>query len=115
MMKIKVHLNKNHDPKVFDTVEDFDKFYQINKEEIDKTSTISLNEMYLIKNHRIGKQKNQVMIYPLKHLSKHLAPSFEITNPTPTDDVNYDKLTDIENKLNQVISFLSVKFGKKIV
>ena len=64
--KVKVFSNLCDDVIEFETVEDFDNYYRKNKELIDKLSTRGLNQKFKIKNHHIGRLKNEITLYPLK-------------------------------------------------
>ena len=64
--EVKVFSNLCDDVIEFETVEDFDNYYRKNKELIDKLSTRGLNQKFKIKNHHIGRLKNEITLYPLK-------------------------------------------------
>ena len=48
--------------KEFNSVEEFNNFYSLNKDELDKLTTHKLNKMYHIKGYRITKIKNELML-----------------------------------------------------
>ena len=48
--------------KEFNSVEEFNNFYSLNKDELDKLTTHKLNKMYHIKGYRIKKIKNELML-----------------------------------------------------
>ena len=50
------------EPKNFETKEDFTKYYNEHREEIDKLSVKDLNEMFKIKSCKIIKMKNKIII-----------------------------------------------------
>lgn len=48
--------------KEFNSIDEFNNFYSLNKEELDKLTTHKLNKMYHIKGYRITKIKNELML-----------------------------------------------------
>lgn len=48
--------------KEFNSVEEFNNFYSLNKDELDKLTTHKLNKMYHIKGYIITKIKNELML-----------------------------------------------------
>jgi len=112
--ELKVHTLKNHDPKIFETVDEFNKFYDANKDEIEKTSTISLNKMYLIKNHRIGRVNKKLKLYPVDHLTKRYKPVFEISEYKPINQDEFNEMDDIKTRLKNIEDYLLSSSKKKL-
>ena len=54
---VKVFKNLCDDIIEFETIDEFNNYYKINKAEIDKLSTRGINQKYKVKNHRIGREK----------------------------------------------------------
>ena len=48
--------NSNFNVKNFDTLDEFQNYYNLHKDEIDKLSTIKLNRMFKIKDHKITRR-----------------------------------------------------------
>ena len=48
--------NSNFNVKNFDTLEEFQNYYNLHKDEIDKTSTVKLNRMFKIKDYKITRR-----------------------------------------------------------
>ena len=48
--------NSNFSVKHFDTLEEFQNYYTLHKDEIDKLSTMKLNRMFDIKGHKIARR-----------------------------------------------------------
>ena len=48
--------NSNFNVKTFDTLEEFQNYYNLHKDEIDKTSTVKLNRMFKIKDYKITRR-----------------------------------------------------------
>lgn len=76
--------------KEFHSVEEFNVYYQLHKDEMDKTTTHKLNKMYRIDGYRITKIKNVLM---LKRAS---------------DTMNvHEEILAIKDTLNKIIKFLN--------
>ena len=79
--------------KEFHSVEEFNVYYQLHKEEIDNTTTHKLNKMYHIDGYRITKIKNVLM---LKRA------------PDSTKEMNVqEEISTIKDTLNKIIKFLN--------
>ena len=48
--------NSNFNVKNFDTLDEFQNYYNLHKDEIDKLSTVKLNRMFKIKDHKITRR-----------------------------------------------------------
>ena len=48
--------NSNFNVKNFDTLDEFQNYYNLHKDEIDKLSTIKLNRMFKIKDYKITRR-----------------------------------------------------------
>lgn len=94
--KVKVFANLCDDIIEFESVEDFDNYYRKNKDFIDQLSTRGLNQKFKIKNHHIGRLKNQITLYPLKQT--------KITNNTapPSLDIADESGVTLHEKLNSI-------------
>ena len=72
-------------------------------------SSIDLNKKFLINGFRIGRRKNNMVIYPIEHLTKHYKPTFELSEKTnfPDEDTSTDSLKDLEVRVKNIEDFLS--------
>ena len=72
-------------------------------------SSIALNKKFLINGFRIGRRKNNMVIYPIEHLTKHYKPTFELADKTnlPEEDISYDAVKDLEARVKNIEDFLS--------
>ena len=106
--KVKVFSNLCDDIIEFETVEDFDNYYRKNKEMIDKLSTRGLNQKFKIKNHHIGRLKNEIMLYPLK-ASKTKTNNVQ-TSLDQADESGitiHEKLNRLNERLKKIESLMS--------
>lgn len=101
--KVKVFANLCDDIIEFESVEDFDNYYRKNKEFIDQLSTRGLNQKFKIKNHHIGRLKNQITLYPLKQTkiaNNTVPPSLDIADESGI--TLHEKLNSINNRLKNL-------------
>lgn len=96
---IKVFSNLSDNVESFETKEDFMRYYERNKELIDKMPTRGLNTKYKIDGYKIGRSKNQLMLYPTTKQST-----------VESDDQKYIELIDhiqlVEKQNKQILSIL---------
>ena len=97
---VKVFKNLCDDIIEFETVDEFNNYYKINKAEIDKLSTRGINQKYKVKNHRIGREKGAITLFPLKQSS-----NIQHT-PQPASDVVDENGISTHEKLNRLNSRL---------
>ena len=83
--------------KEFETPDEFNLFYTKNKDEIDKLTTHKLNKLYHIKGYRITRIKEILMLKKYNEKPK---------DEKNTDVENNDELSELKNKVNQIIEFL---------
>ena len=97
---VKVFKNLCDDIIEFETIDEFNNYYKINKAEIDKLSTRGINQKYKVKNHRIGREKGAITLFPLKQSSniQHA--------PQPASDVVDENGISTHEKLNRLNSRL---------
>ena len=97
---VKVFKNLCDDIIEFETIDEFNNYYKINKAEIDKLSTRGINQKYKVKNHRIGREKGAITLFPLKQSS-----NIQHT-PQPASDVVDENGISTHEKLNRLNSRL---------
>lgn len=91
--------------KTFDTPEEFNKYYNKHKEEIDVKTTNQLNKEYVIRGYKITKRNIQ-MIDGVKRGDIHLKPITPLTQPeagsklSVCEDLIRDQINDIYSKIN---------------
>ena len=85
--------------KEFDTVDEFNLYYNKNKEEMDKLTTHKLNKLYLIKGYRITRIKNVLSLKKMKQNAQ-----YDIDNELDElkKEIQYMKET-----INNIIHFLN--------
>ena len=96
--------NSNFNVKNFDTLDEFQNYYNLHKDEIDKLSTIKLNRMFKIKDHKITRRTiggNETKTLCFRQLLKsELRPAYSAEMETPLQQQNAD--TEIENILTEL-------------
>ena len=96
---IKVFSNLSDNVESFETKEDFMRYYERNKELIDKMPTRGLNTKYKIDGYKIGRSKNQLMLYPTTKQS-----TVESDDQKYIELINHIQLLEKQNK--QILSIL---------
>ena len=74
--EIKVFENISDNPISFETKEDFNRYYERNKESVDTYSTRGLNKKFIITGYRIGRKKGEIILYPVQ-IPRESSPTFE--------------------------------------
>ena len=100
-INVKLHQNYSDNPTEFESIDDFNNYYKINKADIDKLSTHAINLKYKVKNHRFGRKKGQLILFPAKHDVSHQQP---IGSDGLTSD---EKLNRLNNRMKNIESLLS--------
>ena len=98
----------------FETKDEFMKYYEEHKNEIDKLATKDLNKMYKINSHKLSRNKNKIIVRTLtSETSSNL--------PKSKDNNKDDKSKPNENKeikpadLNKMIDSLINHYEKQIL
>lgn len=87
-----------HYAKEFISPEEFNLFYKIHKDEMDKLTTHKLNKLYHIKDYRITKIKGELM---LKKFNEEAHRKIMMTrNDNDNDDDNAEKITELEKRID---------------
>ena len=103
-----IYKKQSEDPKYFNSAEEFLKYYDNNRKDIDNTHTRSLNLKYKINGHTIGRKQNKLILYPLKENSMNDSTSeSEISL-----DQKFDKLKDVVMKLIEEVNELKIKLDE---
>ena len=93
-----IYKRQSDDIKTFDSAEEFLKYYENNRKDIDSTHTRSLNLKYKIKDHTIGRKQGKLILYPTKNINENNETSSELTL-----EQKYNKLkTVVENILQEL-------------
>ena len=85
-----IYKKQSEDPKIFDSPEEFLKYYDNNRKDIDSIHTRSLNLKYKINNHTIGRKQGKLILYPIN----------KIENSNQESDSNIN-LESVVNDLNE--------------
>ena len=85
----------------FKTKEDFIKYYNEHKEEIDKLTTKDLNDKYKIESHKITKIKNKIVIRCISHDDKDKPKDKPKPKPKPKSEI---KPKDIIKMIDSLIN-----------
>ncbi len=92
--------------KEFNSVEEFNNFYSLNKKELDQITTHKLNKMYHVKGYRITKIKGELMLKKWDE-NKKLIPTDESTvNLNDIEEIR-EEIKKIKGAVNNIINFLN--------
>ena len=87
-----------HYAKEFISPEEFNLYYKIHKDEMDKLTTHKLNKLYHIKDYRITKIKGELM---LKKFNEEAHRKIMMTrNDNDNDDDSVEKITELEKRID---------------
>ena len=90
--EIKVFENISDNPISFETKEDFNRYYERNKETVDAYSTRGLNKKFIITGYRIGRKKGEIILYPVQLPREH----------SPTNDQHLEDRSMLEEKIDSM-------------
>lgn len=94
--QIKLYQNYSDNVVEFESLDDFNNYYKINKADIDNLSTNALNRKYKVKNHRIGRKKGQIYLFPLKEND------VQTTSSNEDNLIINEKLNSLNNRLKNI-------------
>ena len=103
-----IYKKQSEDPKYFNSAEEFLKYYDNNRKDIDNTHTRSLNLKYKINGHTICRKQNKLILYPLKENTMNDS----ISESEISLDQKFDKLKDVVMKLIEEVNELKIKLDE---
>ena len=89
--EVKVFANISDDPVSFETVQDFNRYYERNKEFVDGFSTRGLNKKFIITGYRIGRKKGDIILYPV-----------QTHRETSPEENNFEERNMLEEKIDSM-------------
>lgn len=105
-MDVKIIEPIKHFIKEFNTPEEFNMWYKMNKKEMDELTTHKLNKLYHINGYRITKRKGELML-KIYDENKKIENSSNEENLQNEDakrlsHSDEDRITEIENNIEQI-------------
>ena len=103
---IVVGKNSNIVVKNFDTIEEFQQYYNLHKDEVDKYSTTKLNRMFKIKDHKITRRTiagNESKTLCFRQLFKNELTDKESDNGSNKDS-DESRIDELENEITELNS-----------
>ena len=94
--------------KEFNTPEEFNNFYSLNKDELNKLTTHKLNKMYHVKGYRITKIKGELMLK--KWDDSKVKPNEEFASLNDIEEIRED-IKKIKATVNNIIEFINTKIS----
>ena len=94
--------------KEFNTPEEFNNFYSLNKDELNKLTTHKLNKMYHVKGYRITKIKGELCLKKWDDSKVKLNEEFVSVNDI--EEIRED-IKKIKATVNNIIEFINTKIS----
>ena len=107
-----IYKKQSDDLKTFETPEEFLKFYENNKKDIDETKTRSLNLKYKIKGHHIGRKENKLILYPIRIVNEPEETTDQKNSDIQELEVKFNKLKDVVVELIERVNYLETHTPK---
>ena len=93
--------------KTFETAEDFLKYYENNRKDLDETNTRSLNLKYKINGHRIGRKQGKIILYPTGLPPKGFPPK-NVSDEEAEEGVTVEKYEQLKQAVLQLNERLKI-------
>lgn len=103
-----IYRKQSDDLKTFDSAEEFLKYYENNRKDIDSTHTRSLNLKFKIDGHHLGRKQGKLILYPINKVEENV--SNDDTKRDITDS-NSD-LKEMYEQLKQAVLDLNERLKK---
>ena len=87
-----IYKKQSDDLKTFGSAEEFLKYYDNNRKDIDNTHTRSLNLKFKINGHHLGRKQGKLILYPLN----------KVENNVSNDNTSPDTNSDLEDRYEQL-------------
>ena len=103
-MKSEFLKNISDNPISFETKEDFNRYYERNKDAVDAYSTRGLNKKFIITGYRIGRKKGEIILYPVQNVVRQ-----EEMQPRMIDEdrnMLEEKIDSINERLKKIEQML---------
>ena len=98
--------------KTFETAEDFLKYYENNRKDIDECNTCSLNLKFKITGHRIGRKQGKIILYPTglppKGFPSTGLPPKNVSDEEPEEGVTVEKYEQLKQAVLQLNERLKI-------
>lgn len=104
--EIRVFENISDNPISFETKEDFNRYYERNKETVDAYSTRGLNKKFIITGYRIGRKKGEIILYPVQ-LPRDPSPTHQQSIDDDRCMIN-EKIDSMNERLKKIETLLQM-------
>lgn len=94
-----IYKKQSEDSKTFESAEEFLKYYENNRKDIDALHTRSLNLKFKINGHTIGRKKGEIILYPKKSEQTETPQENEV-------DEKYEQLKQAILQLNERLKII---------
>ena len=106
-----IYKKQSEDPKEFGSAEEFLKYYDNNRKDIDATHTRSLNLKYKINGHTIGRKQGKLILYPTNKIGNEIINDATASNSDSDLKQMYEQLKsgllDLNERLKKLESLIT--------
>ena len=106
-----IYKKQSEDPKEFGSAEEFLKYYDNNRKDIDATHTRSLNLKYKINGHTIGRKQGKLILYPIQKIGNEIINDTTASNSDSDLKQMYEQLKsgllDLNERLKKLESLIT--------
>ena len=118
--QVAVFKNCYDETQYFDCKEEFDRFYNKNKELVDAQPTRGLNIKYKIPGYKIGRNRGELILYPVKNSDEKKEPQPNFLEMVDETGLNiHEKLNklnssvkNLKEMLNEILEILNDQNGE---
>ena len=107
-----IYKKQSDDLKTFDSAEEFLKYYENNRKDIDSTHTRSLNLKYKINGHHLGRKQGKLILYPVNKVENNVSnDDSDLNQKNKIEDLEdrYEQLKDALIDLNERLKIIEAK------
>lgn len=102
----------SEDPRTFETVSDFLKYYEKNKEDLDEMNTRSMNLKFKINGHHIGRKQGKLILYPIKKFEENAPENENIQEMKNQIRELQEGLDDLREMFNKMVDQIKKLQGR---
>lgn len=104
-----IYKKQSDDVKTFDSAEEFLKYYDNNRKDIDNTHTRSLNLKFKINGHHLGRKGGNLILYPIRNLEQNSNENHDDSNLCNDLNQKYEQLKQAVLDLNERLKIIEAK------
>ncbi|MBP3606749.1 MAG: hypothetical protein J6J11_00285 [Treponema sp.] len=107
-----IYKKQSEEQKTFETAQDFLKYYEKNKDDLDEINTRSMNLKFKINGHHIGRKQGKLILYPIKKFEENAPENEEMKDQIRELQEGLDDLREMFNKMVDQIKKLQGRINQ---